>query len=145
MSTMASHEDANLIIKLYELRREDRMRAARTWFVQSFHADTLEDFRKLCPPDSAENASYRQVATYWEMAASFLNSGVLNKELFYRSGMEMLLTYERVRMLMLEMRESRQNPNVYGELEKASVEMIEWMNSQAPHAYAAFAKMVRGA
>ena len=145
MSTMASHEDANLIIKLYELRREDRMRAARTWFVQSFHADTLEDFRKLCPQDSAENASYRQVTTYWEMAASFLNSGVLNKELFYRSGMEMLLTYERVRMLMLEMRESRQNPNIYGELEKASVEMIEWMNSQAPHAFATFAKMVRGA
>ena len=121
------------------------MRSARTWFVQSFHVKSLEDFRKLCPQDSAENASFRQMVTYWEMAASFLNSGVLNKELFYRSGMEMLLTYERLRDLLPEVRNARQNPFLYGELEKASQEMIEWLNSQSPETYPAFSKMVRGA
>ena len=142
---MASHEDANLILRLYELRREDRMRSARTWFVQSFRANTLEEFRKLCPQDSAENASFRQMVTYWEMAASFLNSGIVNKELFYRSGMELLFTYERMRDLIPELRTSRSNPFLYGELEKAAQEMIEWLNSQSPTTYPAFSKMVRSA
>ncbi len=142
---MASHEDANLILKLYELRREDRMRAARTWFVQSFHVKSLEEFRKLCPQDSAENASFRQMVTYWEMAASFLNSGLLNKELFYRSGMELLFTYERMRDLLPELRATRSNPFLYGELETAAKDFIEWLNSQSPDTYPAFSKMVRGA
>lgn len=141
---MASHEDANLILKLYELRREERMRSARSWFVQSFHVNSLEELRTLCPQDSPENASFRQMVTYWEMAASFLNSGVLNKELFYRSGMELLFTYERMRMLLPELRKSRSNPSLYGELEKAAEEMIEWLNSQSPDTYPAFSKMVRG-
>ncbi len=144
MSTMASHEDANLILKLYELRREERMRTARSWFVQSFHAKTVEDFNKLCPAGSAENASARQMVTYWEMAASFLNSGVLNKELFYRSGMEMLLTYIRVEPVMREMRQVQFNPLIYGELEKASLEMIDWLKNESPGAFEAFAKRVSG-
>lgn len=144
MSTMASHEDANLILKLYELRREERMRTARSWFVQSFHAKTVEDFNKLCPAGSAENASARQMVTYWEMAASFLNSGVLNKELFYRSGMEMLLTYIRVEPVMREMRQVQSNPLIYGELEKASLEMIDWLKNESPGAFEAFAKRVSG-
>ena len=142
---MASHEDANLILRLYELRREEKMRTARTWFVQSFHPKSLEEFRKLCPQDTPENAYFRQMVTYWEMAASFLNSGVLHKELFYRSGMEMLFVYERMRTLIPEFRQSRSNPFLYGELEKAAKEMIEWLNSQSPDTYPAFSKMVRGA
>ena len=144
MHTMASHEDASLILKLYELRREERMRTARSWFVQSFHAKTVEDFNKLCPAGSAENASARQMVTYWEMAASFLNSGVLNKELFYRSGMEMLLTYIRVEPVMREMRQVHSNPLIYGELEKASIEMIDWLKNESPGAYEAFVKRVSG-
>ncbi len=144
MPTMASHEDASLILKLYDLRREERMRTARSWFVQSFHAKTVEDFNKLCPAGSAENASARQMVTYWEMAASFLNSGVLNKELFYRSGMEMLLTYIRVEPVMREMRIAHSNPLIYGELEKASLEMIDWLKEEAPGAYDAFVKRVSG-
>jgi len=141
---MASHDDANLILRLYELRREERMRKARAWFVESYHAETLEESHKLCPPGSAENASLRQMVTYWEMVASFLNAGILNKELFYKNGMEMLLTFERIRPVMPEMRAMRKNPNLYGELEKASEEYIEWMNAQAPEAFETFAKMVRG-
>lgn len=141
---MASHEDANLILKLYELRREERMRSARSWFVQSFHVKTVEDFHKVCPVGSAENASARQVITYWEMAASFLNSGILNKELFYRSGMEMLLTYIRVQPIMKEMRAAQSSPLIYGELEKASLEMIEWLNQEAPGTFEAFVKRVSG-
>jgi len=145
MSTMASHEDASLVLKLYELRREERMRTARAWFAQSFHPKTMDEFNTLCPQGSAENASFRQMVTYWEMAASFLNSGILNKELFYRSGMEMLFTYERLAPLIASARVANSNPLLYAELEKASQEMIEWLNAHAPGAYSAFSKRVRGA
>ncbi len=145
MSTTASIEDATLILKLYELRREDRLRAARAWFAQSFKCTTMEEFRKLCPQDTPENAYVRQLTTYWEMVASFLNAGVLNKDLFYKSGMELLFTFERIRPLVAEFRQSRNNPSAYGEMEKASGEMIEWLNAQSPDAYPTFARMVRGA
>ncbi len=144
MSTVPSHEDANLIIKLYELRREDRMRQARDWFSKSFHAKSLEQMGELAPPGSEQNAYYRQVVSYWEMVASFVNSGVLNRELFYRSGMELVFVYERVRDVLPEMRKMYQNPFINQELEKAAEDMIEWIKGFAPDGYAAFAKMVRG-
>ena len=74
----ATYDDVNLMIKLYELRREERMREARTWFATSFKAKTLEEFQALCPPGSDENASFRMLVTYWDMVGSFLTSGVLN-------------------------------------------------------------------
>ena len=55
-------EDAKLILHLYELRREPRMREARDWFVRHFQAKTMEEFHALCPPGSEANASYRMVA-----------------------------------------------------------------------------------
>jgi hypothetical protein len=102
---MPTHEDAKLILRLYELRREDRMRQARNWFASTFKVTTLEDFDKLCPPGSDENASFRQVASYWEMVSSFLNSGVLDNELFYKSGSELLFVWLRLSAPLQAMRE----------------------------------------
>ena len=93
----ATYDDVNLILRLYEMRREARMREARKWFTGSFKVKTFEEFQALCPPGSEPNASYRMVTTYWEMVASFLTSGVLNAELFYQSGRELLFVWERVR------------------------------------------------
>ena len=98
----------NLILRLYEMRREDRLREARKWFTGSFKVKTFEEFQALCPPGSEPNASYRMVITYWEMVASFLTSGVLNAELFYQSGRELLLVWERVRDIVPAMRETLQ-------------------------------------
>ena len=86
MANHSTYDDANLILRLYELRREERMRAARKWFMESFGPETLADFRALCPPGSENNASFRQVSTYYEMVASFITSGVLNEELYFQSG-----------------------------------------------------------
>jgi hypothetical protein len=86
MAPRATFDDVNLIVKLYEMRREPRLREARMWFAASFKPRTLDEFRSLCPPGSDANASYRMVTTYWEMVASFLINGVLNPELFYQSA-----------------------------------------------------------
>ena len=90
--------------------RRPQLRKARAWFVASFKPKTLSDLKALCPPGSDENASYRMVATYWEMVASFVTSGVLNKELFFESGRELLLVWERLRDVVPAIREDFKDP-----------------------------------
>src|ERR1700730_17104079 len=109
----ATYDDVNLVLKLYDMRREPRLREARRWFVASFKPKTLAELLALCPPGSEENASYRQVTTYHEMVASFITSGVLNPELFYQSGRELLVVWERLRKVLPEIRAANKNPLEY--------------------------------
>jgi hypothetical protein len=140
----ATYDDVNLVIKLYEMRREERLRDARRWFAASFKVKTFDEFTTLCPPGSDPNASYRMVSTYWEMVASFLTSGVLNAELFYQSGRELLFTWERVRDIVPSLRETYKHPRELKNLEDAATAYIGWWNQHAPGAYDAFSKRVRG-
>lgn len=140
----ATYEDVNLMIKLYELRREARMREARQWFAASFKVKTVEEFHTLCPPGSEANASFRMLVTYWDMAASFITAGVLNRELFFQSGGEILFVWERMRDLVPKLREAFGNPAVYRNLEQVATAFIQWWKADAPGAYEAFSKRVRG-
>jgi hypothetical protein len=141
----ATFDDVNLILRLYEIRREDRMRTARAWFTANFKARTLEEWTATCAPGTDPNASYRMVTTYWEMVASFINTGVLNAELFYQSGRELLFTYARVRFVLPELREKFGNPNELKNLELAAENFIVWWNQQSPGAYEAFCKRIGAA
>ena len=67
MQRPATHEDANLILRLYDLRREEKLRQARDWFFKNFHARNIEEFGKLCPHGSQEHAYHRMVTSYWDM------------------------------------------------------------------------------
>jgi hypothetical protein len=140
----ATYDDVNLILKLYDMRREERLRQARAWFAASFKARTMEEFVALCPPGSEQLASFRMVTTYWEMVASFLTTGVLNAELFYQSGRELLFVWERVRDLLPHIREQYKHPNELRNLETAAKAYVDWWNKQTPGAYDAFSKRVRG-
>ncbi len=140
----ATYDDVNLILRLYEQRREDRLREARKWFTASFKAKSFEDFQALCPPGSEANASYRMVVTYWEMVASFLTSGVLANELFYQSGRELLFVWERVRDILPKVREVNGHPRELKNLEDAAAAYISWWTQTCPGAYEAFSKRVRG-
>ena len=139
----ATYDDVNTVIKLYELRREDRMRDARRWFSASFKIKTIEEFQALCPPGSEANASYRMVVTYWDMVASFLTSGVLNQELFFQSGGELLFVWERLRDVVPALREAYSNPLQFRNLEQAAEAFIQWWKKQAPDAYHAFSRRIR--
>jgi hypothetical protein len=140
----ATAADAKLIIELYDLRREPRLRDARKWFTSSFKVKTYDELMALCPPGSDTNASYRMVVTYWEMVASFLVSGALNRELFYESGREMIVVWERVRDVAPGVRAAIKNPREWYNLEKASLAYIKWWNKAAPGAYDALSKRLRG-
>ena len=89
------------------------------------------------------NAYARMVLSYWEMAASFVTSGVLNQELFFQSGGELLFVWVRVRELIPPMREAYKNPNSFQNLETVAKGFIEWMDARSPEAFAAFAAAPR--
>ena len=137
MNTPATYEDANLILRLYEMRREEKMREARTWFTKSFHCATLEEYMQLAPMGSPESAHARQVITYWEMVASLITSGVLNEHLFFQSGMELLLVWVRISDLAPGMRVAFKNPGLYANLESVAQRYQQHIGAEAAEAFAA--------
>lgn len=144
MTGKATYEDVNLILRLYEERRDEKMRAARQWFATSFKPVTaLEEFNRACPPGSEMNNNFRMVTSYWEMVASFVNSGVLNEELFFQSGAELLLTWEKIKDLAPALRTARKNSRMYYNLETVAQRMASYMNRNSPQSYDTFAEMVR--
>ena len=144
MQTHATYDDANLILKLYDMRREEKLRQARAWFTANFHCATMEEFNKICPAGSQENAYARQVITYWEMVASFIANGVLNEHLFFQSGMELLLVWERVKDFVPDMRKANKNPGAWKNLEMVANKFVQHLNSVDPETHAAFSARVRG-
>jgi hypothetical protein len=144
MDRPPTHDDANLILRLYEMRREPRMREARRWFAASFRATTVEAFQRLCPAGSEENASYRMVTSYWEMVASFVNQGVLHEGLFFESGQELLFLWERISDLLPHLRAFQKNPKALANVEAVAARFQAWWNERAPDFYAQFRTNVRG-
>lgn len=135
----ATYDDVNLIIKLYELRREDKMRAARAWFVANFKCKNMADFGQLCPSGSEANAMFRQTASYWDMAASFITAGVLNEDLFFQSNREILLTWLRVEPILAEVRAAFKDPSYMKNLETVGKAYAEFLNrTSSPETYHAF-------
>jgi hypothetical protein len=119
----ATYEDANLLLRLYELRREERMRKARAWFSKNFRASTLDEFQKLCPAGSEENASYRMVVSYWEMVSSFVTCGILHRELVMLNCSELRLVWERVSPIAPAVRQTFENQNLFKNLESVASAM----------------------
>ncbi len=142
MSTTATYDDVNLILRLYEMRREEKLRTARDWFLSSFKPKSVEDIGKLAPGGSQENAYFRMVITYWEMAASFITAGVLNQELFFQSGQELLVVFTRVKALIPELRVKNTSPAMWKNLETVGLEYIKWYEKKDPEAYNAFVSRV---
>ncbi len=140
----ATYEDVSLILRLYEMRRETKLREARDWFGKSFKVKTVDEFNQLCGPGSETNAYYRMVTSYWEMAASFITSGVLHQELFFDSGGELLFVWERIRDVLPALRQANKNPRSLKNLEQVAEAYIEWFKTNSPGAYEAFSQRVRG-
>jgi len=138
MKSCATYDDVNLVLRLYEMRREENLRQARAWFTKSFYARDLVELNEIAPPGSEHNAYFRMVVSFWDMAASFITNDVLQAELFFHSGRELLLVWERIRELVPHLRESRKDPTFAENLEAVAGQYIEWLNKRSPGAYEAF-------
>ncbi len=103
-SQIATFEDASLILKLYQLRQETVLRKARYWLLFEFNPATIEEFRAVAQPSgSQENAYYRQVLTYWEMAASLVLHGAVKADLFLDSNGEGIYVFAKFHVFREEM------------------------------------------
>ena len=93
---MATAADAELVLKLYELRREESLRAARKFMIFEFNPKTLEELRAVSRAmGSPDNACWRQMLSFWEMAASLVLRGAVDADLFLDSNVEGILMYAK--------------------------------------------------
>jgi hypothetical protein len=113
--------DAQLILQLYDLRRESEMRKARNWVLTEFWPQNEDDYLKIIlAMGSQENKWLRQVSSYWSMAASFALKGVLNSELFLQPSVsgEMFFLFAKVHPFLKPLREKMGDPNSFQNIEK---------------------------
>lgn len=113
--------DAQLILQLYDLRREAEMRKARSWWFTGFWPRNADDFMKtVSTPGTTENNWLRQVTGYWSMAASFVLHGALNAELFLQPAVsgEMFIVFAKVHPFLKDLREKSGDPHMFGTIEK---------------------------
>ncbi len=93
---MATAADAEVVLRLYELRREETLRKARHFMVFAFQPKTLEELRAVSRDVTAtDNAAWRQALSYWEMAASLVLRGAVDVDLFLDSNGEGILLYAK--------------------------------------------------
>ncbi len=119
MPTDPTPADAQIIMQLYDLRREAEMRKARNWLLGEFWPESVEDIRRiLLAVPSQENNWYRQVIGYWDMAASFVVRGVLNAGLFFDNSGEMYFLYAKLKPFIKPLREEFHAPDFLANVEK---------------------------
>jgi len=113
---MSKYESANLILKLYETRREAVMRKARTWF-EEFFPESVEDILDTFK-DEQTGAYYRMVVSYWDMAAGFVNHGAIDEDMFNDANGEHFLVFSKIYPFIDEIREMWNSPRFLINLEE---------------------------
>lgn len=113
-----TYDDAHLVLKLYELRRDEKLRAAREWFVGKFFPRSASDIENLYRLPGVENVYFRMVTSYWDMAASFVVRGVLNPDLLLDSAGEMLVVWAKLEGFVSQIRGKTVAPAFLANLER---------------------------
>ncbi len=129
---MSQYQDAQMILQFYELRRESRLREARSFVLGRFKAKNVAELHELCPPGSEENAFFRQVLTYWDMVSAIVKRDILEKELFFETNGEITAVWEKVRHLIPELRAEFNNEAFLENLEEVATLREAYLNVKAP-------------
>jgi hypothetical protein len=111
---MSKYDDADLILKLYDLRREATMREARNWLF-SFNPTSVQDIIDVLL--SEHSGHYRMVISYWDMAAALVNNGAIDEKLFNETNGEHLFVYSKIAPVIPEIRALFGNPEFLSNLE----------------------------
>ena len=106
---MGKQEDANLILRLYEIRREPVMREARTWFF-SFNPTSTAEYMEAIMGD--HSGHLRMVITYWDMAASLVNNGAIDEQMFNDANGEHLFIFAKIEPILEELRQQWNQPEM---------------------------------
>ena len=119
----ATAHDAQVVMQLYDLRREAEMRKARHWFTVEFWPNSADEVIAVVNAfPGQENAWMRQVGGYWDMAASLVLHGAVNEDLFIQPGIsgEMTFIFAKIQPFLKEIRQKMNNPDLWANIEKVA-------------------------
>lgn len=123
---MNKAESADLILKLYETRRESVLRDGRRWFA-AFFPNSIEDILNVLKEEQS-SSYFRMVISYWDMAASFVNHKAIDEDMFNASNGEHILVYCKIYPYINELRELWDSPNFLANLEELIMRMPDAEN-----------------
>lgn len=111
-------QDALVILKLYELRREETFRRAREWFATEFTPESAEDIVNVMRGGYEESAHYRMVTSYWDTAASLVNNGGIDEKMFLEANTEHMAVFAKLEPFLADVRTIFGVPNYLAQLEQ---------------------------
>src|SRR6476646_703778 len=126
MGTKPTHEQAQLHLQLYDLRREARLRQARDWFFKNYVVQNFDDARRIAAPGTENGALAMMVFSYWDQACALLNYGLLHEDLFFETSGEFFGVFERVKPILQQGREMFGNRQFLAQMEKAAQRYEVW-------------------
>jgi hypothetical protein len=132
MATNPTHEQAQLHLQVYDLRREARLRQARDWFQQNYYAETMDEAMRIAPMGTEKGSFVGMVIGYWEQACALLNFGLLHEDLFFETSGEFFGVWELLKPVVPQFREQFKDPHMLENLEKAAKRYEEWSERRAP-------------
>jgi hypothetical protein len=132
MENKPTYEQAQLHLKVYDLRREARLRQARDWFFQNYWARSFEDSMRLAAPGTEGGTYTFMVLGYWEQACALLNYGLLHEDLFFETSGEFYGVWDRIKSVLPQTRERFVEPQFLAHLEKAGQRYESWIEKRAP-------------
>jgi hypothetical protein len=147
MASKPTHEQAQLHLQVYEMRREPRLRQARDWYFQNYWVDSMEESMRIAAPGTEGGTNTMMVFGYWDQACALLNYGLLHEDLFFETSAEFFGVWERVKPVIKQGREMWKNPHFLGHLEKAATRYEAWIEARSPGHVGAmreFGKQMRG-
>lgn len=136
-----SYDQVNLMLKLFDMRREARLREAREWFFAGFNASSPEEMMQKYPMGTKENANFRMVASYWDMCAGIVNRGLINDQFYFESNGEAWGVWERLKAVVPGMRAAFGNPQFLRPLEDLCGRLEAWREKTAPGSIAKMREM----
>lgn len=120
---MSESNDVMAILKLYELRRDEKMREARQWYFSEFAPQTALDIVALFRSGERASANFRMITSYWDMAASFVLNGAIDRQIFLDANTEHVFIFVKIEPFLAEIRELFQDPDYLIRIEKLIREM----------------------
>ena len=143
MATLPTHEQAQLHLQVYDLRREARLRQARDWFFRNYMVEKFDDAMRIAGPGTEGGTLAMMVITYWEQACALLNYGLLHEDLFFETSGEFFGVWERVKPIVAEARERFVNTQFLAHTERAAKRFEAWMEGRSPGHIAAMRQFMK--
>ena len=122
--------DAELLLRVYEIRREPEMRKARQWFLHVFQSSDWEALKGQRMTGTDEDRYIRMVTSYWDMVSAFVAQGILNEQLFFSTNGENIVIWNKIKPWIEELRNEIGRPTYLKNLETVTENHLQWRRKQ---------------